>query len=72
MVEEIVPGDRAIWQSDRAKTYRCPVCLRPVFSGYEGDESPTIYCDGSGQHRLVWVSDMGDAMFGEIHPGKVS
>jgi hypothetical protein len=53
---EIVPQDRAVWQSDTAKTYQCPVCLRPIFSQYEGDELPTVYC-GDGPldpHRLEW------------------
>jgi len=54
--EEIVPGGRVIWQSDHAKIYQCPFCLRPVFSQYEGDELPTIVCDRGipGEHRLRW------------------
>jgi len=54
--EEVVPGGRVIWQSEKAKTYLCPVCWRPVFSQYEGDAVPTITCDPGmpGSHRLQW------------------
>lgn len=51
---EIVPNNRAIWQSDHAMTYRCPVCQRHVFSQHEGDELPEIHCEGK-HHRLVWI-----------------
>ena len=51
---EHVPGDRAIWQSENAKTYRCSVCQRPVFTNYEGQDVPVILCIGSGGHDLVW------------------
>jgi hypothetical protein len=58
MLDEFVPGDRAIWQSETAKTYQCPICLRPVFSQYEGNDQPTtIICEGftnGGGHRLQW------------------
>jgi hypothetical protein len=60
---EIIPGDRVIWQSDKAKTYQCPVCMRPVFSQYEGDDLPAIVCEGAfgnvmGAHRLTWDSEI--------------
>jgi hypothetical protein len=52
--EEIISNAKAIWQqSETARTYRCPVCLRPVFSQHEGDEIPAITCE-AGQHRLRW------------------
>jgi hypothetical protein len=54
MNEEFVPGGRAISQSDTAKTYRCPVCQRPIFSQYEGDDDPVVVCEGNGDHRLQW------------------
>ena len=39
---EHVPGGKVIWQSETAKTYKCPRCERPVFSQYEGQDSPTM------------------------------
>jgi len=57
---EVVPSDRAIWQSDTAKTYQCPVCLRPVFTQYEGNEIPVITCGGVGQpHVVEWEETAG-------------
>lgn len=41
MRRETVPGGQAIWQSDTAKTYQCPVCHGYVFTQYEGEASPT-------------------------------
>ena len=53
--EELIPFGRVIWQSETAKTYQCPTCLRPIFSQYEGDESPTVICHGPmADHRLCW------------------
>ena len=52
-VEE-VPSDRAIWQTDRSKTYQCPVCGRPVYSQYEGSLRPQITCFGMSGHRLTF------------------
>jgi len=51
---EVVEGGRAIWQSETAKTYRCPVCLRPIFTQHEGDGLPEIICKGTS-HSLTWV-----------------
>jgi hypothetical protein len=53
---EFIPNDRAIWQSDTAKTYRCPICRRPIFSQWEGQESPTVDCRPDG-HQLTWTVD---------------
>lgn len=54
--EEFVPAGRAIWQSDTAKTYQCPFCLRPVFSTHEGEDMPVIVCEPRIGHRLQWTS----------------
>lgn len=55
--EDVIPYGRAIWQSNTAKTYQCPFCLRPLFSQYEGDDSPTVICNGPlAEHRLRWES----------------
>lgn len=50
---EVVPTDRVIWQSDTAKSYKCPICKRWVYSQYEGDDRPEIIC-GPRQHTLRW------------------
>lgn len=50
---ESIPNDRAIWQSDTAKTYRCPFCLRPIFSQYEGEKLPIVECFPD-RHVLRW------------------
>jgi len=56
MREETIPAGVALWQSDTAKTYKCSVCLRPLFSQYEGDEEPRITCRGPMQdHVLTWT-----------------
>lgn len=53
--EEFVPAGRAIWQTNLAKTYRCPYCARPIFTQYEGDDSPTrVECERGIGHRVVW------------------
>jgi hypothetical protein len=53
--EEVVKYGIAVWQSDTAKTYRCPYCLKPLFSQYEGEESPTVTCHGPlADHVLRW------------------
>jgi hypothetical protein len=53
---EVVPMDRAIWQSETAKAYLCPFCLRTIRSQYEGDELPVITCEGPmSPHRLEWT-----------------
>lgn len=56
-MDEHVPGGRAIWQSDGAKTYQCPTCLQSVFSQYEGTESPEVECKANGDHVLRWPTD---------------
>lgn len=53
---EVVEGGHVIWQSDTAKTYRCPVCQRPIFTQHEGDGVPEIVCEGT-RHRLTWVAE---------------
>lgn len=52
--QELVPGNRAIWQPDTAKTYRCPTCQGPIFSQNTNDVVPAIECVGDGAHRLTW------------------
>lgn len=55
MRRELVPSDRAIWQSETAKTYTCPFCRRFIRSQYEGEELPTIVCSGPMEsHVLEW------------------
>jgi hypothetical protein len=51
---ETISLGRAIWQPDKAKTYQCPTCKRPVFTKYEGDAIPTaIRCEASRQQHVV-------------------
>lgn len=51
---EVVPKFRAIWQkSGQCKVYQCPVCHEPIFTQYEGNESPVIECEAAA-HRLEW------------------
>lgn len=60
LLEEIVRGDRAVWQSDSAKSYYCEQCHRWVRTQYEGEKQPkTIICEGgiSGGHRVQWDCD---------------
>lgn len=52
-LSEFVPNDRAIWQPDRAKTYQCSVCKRPIFSQFEGEALPMVDCQPNG-HLLTW------------------
>ena len=54
---EDVPGCHPIWQSETAKTYQCPFCLRAIFSQYEGDKLPMIICGATfyNGHRLEWA-----------------
>jgi hypothetical protein len=54
--EEWIPGFRAIWQSETARTYQCPVCLAPVFTQYEGDEDPVIDCRRPDGHLVRWTT----------------
>ena len=59
MKAEFIPNDKAIWQSDTAKTYQCPYCLRPIFTQYEGDVAVTeddIECLPDG-HRVRWTGE---------------
>lgn len=52
---ESVPADRAVWQPDNAKSYRCPKCLRWLFTQYTGDVLPSIACRGPLEpHILEW------------------
>lgn len=53
MLSEFVPNDRAIWQPDRANTYQCSVCKRPIFSQFEGEALPMVDCQPNG-HLLTW------------------
>lgn len=55
---EVVPNDRAIWQSETAKTYQCPYCLRPIFSQHEGEDLPRIECRSglTEGHVLEWAA----------------
>lgn len=45
---EVVPGitGGAVWQSEKAKSYRCPICHMWIFSQYEGEDLPTVTCKG--------------------------
>lgn len=53
---EHVPNNVAIWQSDTARTYLCPICLYPVLSQYGAPDPPTITCLGFREgHRLEWT-----------------
>jgi hypothetical protein len=55
MRTEVIRFGRVVWQSETAKTYRCPDCGRSLCSQYEGDENPTIRCDGPlADHVLEW------------------
>lgn len=54
---EVIPFGRVVWQSDTAKTYWCEQCQTWLRSQYEGDEIPTIRCDGPmADHVLEWAA----------------
>jgi hypothetical protein len=53
--EVVVFGDRAVYQSEDAKTYQCPECLRPIPTTYEGKDVPTVTCIGGGNHVVRWT-----------------
>ena len=51
---EVVPMDRAIWQSETAKTYQCPFCFHGVKTQYEGDDPAFIReCPGPLEAHIV-------------------
>jgi hypothetical protein len=56
MSTEFVRDHVLRWTPDTAKIYQCPVCLRPVFTTYEGDEVPTIVHEDGG-HRVTWPDE---------------
>jgi hypothetical protein len=54
---EIIPPGVAVFRSENANVYQCPMCLCPLFSTYEGPEVPVIVCRGPFEpHRLEWPS----------------
>lgn len=50
---EFVPRDRAVWQSETAKSYWCDDCNSRVFTSYDGEAQPWIECQPEG-HMVAW------------------
>lgn len=67
---QTIPACNAIWQTENGKVYKCPECLSPLHSSFEGDEQPDIICRGPVQpHTLTWeVREMLPVEWGpEVH-----
>lgn len=57
--EYVPPADGAVWQSEEAKTYRCPYCQSLIRAHFEGSAAPAIMCreigtTGRMEHILRW------------------